>query len=87
MMRASHSFSAWRLTLGVSLAAALLSGCSIFSSSSKPKPTALETLTPTIAGRVVWNQRLDSVKFQLAPAVVGGNFVVAWQTLMAKAKR
>lgn len=69
--------STLRLALGLGLAAALLGGCSLFSSSSKNKPTPLETVTPQIAGRVVWNQRLDSVKFQLAPAVVGGNFVVA----------
>nr|WP_316638606.1 outer membrane protein assembly factor BamB [uncultured Roseateles sp.] len=75
-MRAGKSPSV-RLALSLGLAAALLGGCSIFSSSSKSKPTPLETLTPQIAGRVVWNQRLDSVKFPLAPAVVSGNFIVA----------
>ena len=77
MRRVGHFPSTWRVALGTGVLVALLSGCSIFSSSSKPKPAALETLAPTIAGRVVWRQSLDSVKFQLAPAVVDGNFIVA----------
>ncbi|WP_271009943.1 outer membrane protein assembly factor BamB [Paucibacter sp. B51] len=54
-----------------------LSGCSLFGSSNAPKPTPLETLTPEIAGRVVWNSRIDSVQFPLSIATVADQFVVA----------
>lgn len=77
MKRVGHFSPAWHAALAAGLVAVLFSGCSIFSSSTKPKPATLETLAPTIAGRVVWHQSLDSVKFQLAPAVVGDNFIVA----------
>ncbi|HEX6705456.1 MAG TPA: outer membrane protein assembly factor BamB [Albitalea sp.] len=56
------------------LAAALLAGCA---SSEKPKPTPLEPITPQMAGRVVWNQRIDSVQFPLSVAVSPGVFTVA----------
>ena len=55
-------------------AAALLGACG---STNKAKPAALETFTPTIAGRVVWTARVDAVRFPLAVAVQGGNFLVA----------
>lgn len=71
-----HLLSSWRVVLSAGMIAALLGGCSIFGS-DKPKAAALEALTPTLAGRVVWRQSLDSIKFKLAPAVVDGNFVVA----------
>lgn len=49
---------------------------------SKPKPTPLEPVTPQIGGRLVWNQRVESVKFPLTVAVnetasSGGVFTVA----------
>ncbi|HSW05773.1 outer membrane protein assembly factor BamB [Aquabacterium sp.] len=56
------------------LAAGLLSACS---STDKPKPTALESLTPQIAGRQVWSARLDNVQFPLAVSVRDGAFIVA----------
>jgi outer membrane assembly lipoprotein YfgL len=46
-------------------------------SSDKPKPTALETLTPRIAGREVWNLRVGSIGFPMVPAVRSGSFFVA----------
>lgn len=66
--------AAW--LLGAAVAAALVAGCS---SSSKPKPAALEALTPQIAGRQVWQgQRLDGgVSFPLAVTAVKGRFFVA----------
>lgn len=81
-----HLVKTWRVALSAAMIATLLGGCSIFSS-DKPKPAALEVLKPTLAGRVVWRQSLDSVKFALAPAVVDGNFVVAGSdgTVMALA--
>jgi outer membrane protein assembly factor BamB len=38
-------------------------------SSDKPKPTPLEAITPQIAGRAVWNARVDALPFVLMPAV------------------
>ena len=56
-----------------------LAGCA---GTTKPKPAPLEPLTPTIGGRLIWNQRLGSVEFPLAVAVnttpsSGGVFTVA----------
>jgi outer membrane protein assembly factor BamB len=56
------------------LAALVLAGCA---SSDKPKPTPLEPLTPQIAGRMVWNQRVDGAQFALSVAVSPGVFTVA----------
>jgi outer membrane protein assembly factor BamB len=53
----------------------LLAGCA--SSSSRPKPTALEPLAAKIAGRQVWNQRLGRIDFPLAIAARDGVFTVA----------
>jgi outer membrane protein assembly factor BamB len=59
--------------LAAVLALLVASGCS----SDKPKPKPLEVLTPAIAGRQVWSQRIDSVNFPLAVAVRDGVFTVA----------
>lgn len=67
-----------RGALAASLLASLLAGCGLFSfGPDKPKPTELEPLTPQLAGRVVWNQRVDGVQFPLAVAVSPGVFTVA----------
>ena len=59
---------------GAALAAALLlAACA---SGDKPKPLPLETFTPSIAGRVVWQGRLDSVQFPLVVAARGDAFLV-----------
>ena len=66
----------WASVIGAALVALLtagLAGCA----ADKPKPTALETLSPQIAGRQVWSARLESVQFPLAVAVRDGAFVVA----------
>jgi outer membrane assembly lipoprotein YfgL len=55
------------------LALAALAGCA----ADKPKPKALEPLTPKIAGRQVWSAKLDGVRFPLSVAVRDGNFIVA----------
>lgn len=55
------------------LAAVLVAGCG----SDKPKPTPLEAVTAQIAGRQVWNARVDSVQFPLAVTVREGSFIVA----------
>jgi len=67
--------SARRLLKGatLALAAALLAACG----SDKPKPTPLEAVTAQIAGRQVWNARVDSVQFPLSVAVRNGQFIVA----------
>lgn len=53
--------------------AVLLGACA----SDKPKPTPLASLTPKIAGRQVWQARLDGVRFPMGMASVAGQFVVA----------
>ena len=55
------------------LVGALVAGCA----ADKPKPTALETVTPSLSGRQVWSARLDSVKFPLAMVARDGQFIVA----------
>jgi outer membrane protein assembly factor BamB len=52
------------------------------SGTPKPKPAPLEPVTPQIGGRMVWNQRVEGVKFPLLVAVSetassGGVFTVA----------
>jgi outer membrane protein assembly factor BamB len=68
--------NAARLAAALALgAAALVAGCS----SDKPKPAALEAITPQIAGLQVWSAQADGgLPFTLMPAVSGGEtFVVA----------
>ena len=56
-----------RLRSGAALVGlcAALAACS----SDKPKPTPLESITPAIAGRSVWDARVDAPPFVLMPAV------------------
>jgi outer membrane assembly lipoprotein YfgL len=61
--------------MAAGMAAALLAGCA--SGPDKPKPKPLEPLSAQIAGRVVWNQKVDAVQFPLAVAVSPGVFTVA----------
>lgn len=58
----------------LALVAALAAGCS---STDKPKPTALESYTPQIAGRQVWSVRLDKLDFPLVPTVREGEVTLA----------
>jgi len=51
----------------------MLTACS----SDRPKPTPLESVTPTINGRQVWQAKVDGVNFPLAMAARDGRFVVA----------
>ncbi len=62
----------WLLVAGVAVVAGLV-GCA----ADKPKPAVLETVSAQIAGRQVWNARVDSVQFPLAVAVREGKFIVA----------
>lgn len=75
-MRAARSLA------GAALLAAVagLTGCSIFSSSTAPKPAVLEEGISAGSQRLVWNVRLDSIQFPLTIAVNAagsGQFVVA----------
>jgi len=63
--------------LAAVLSLALLGGCSVFSSSNAPKPAALETVNPQIAGRQVWNSSVGSVQFPLAITARNEQFFVA----------
>jgi outer membrane assembly lipoprotein YfgL len=47
------------------------------SSTDKPKPTPLDPLTPTIAGRQVWSAQIGAISFPLTVAVRDGQFVAA----------
>ena len=51
-----------------------LAGCA---SSDKPKPKPLESLTPQIAGRQMWSQRIDPSSLSTTVAVNTGVFTVA----------
>ncbi|MBH9553482.1 outer membrane protein assembly factor BamB [Inhella gelatinilytica] len=53
-----------------------LAGCSWFGSDA-PKPAALQAVTPTIAGRVVWSAKVGDVDFPLSVAATTDRFVVA----------
>ena len=66
-----------RLILAFLGAAVLAALAACASGPDKPKPTPLETVTPQIGGRVVWNQKVDGVQFPLAVAVTPGVFTVA----------
>jgi outer membrane protein assembly factor BamB len=59
---------------GAVIAGALLVGCA---GSSRPKPTPLDALTPTLTPRPAWNARVDAVQFPLNVAVVGNTFTLA----------
>lgn len=61
--------------MAAALCVLALAGCA--SGPDKPKPAPLEAISSPMAGRVVWNQRVDSVQFPLAVAVNAGTFTVA----------
>lgn len=63
----------WQPALLLAAVVAGLAGCA----ADKPKPAVLETVSAQIAGRQVWNARVDSVQFPLAVAVREGRFFVA----------
>jgi outer membrane assembly lipoprotein YfgL len=65
-----RAFAGWGALL---LALAVLAGCA----ADKPKPKALEAVTPKIAGRQVWAAKVDGVRFPLSVVSRDGNFVVA----------
>jgi outer membrane protein assembly factor BamB len=71
-MWAGSRCAAAALALGLMLAG--LAGCA---GTEKPKPTPLEPLTAQIAGKQVWNQRIDAISFPLVVAVNAGVFTVA----------
>lgn len=70
-MRSLHAIA--RTALPLIGAVLLLAACA----SSKPKPQPLEPLTPKIAGREVWKNSVEAIKFPLSLVVVGDTFVVA----------
>lgn len=66
--------SAVRLRAWLTVAAlAVLAGCA----ADKPKPTPLEPLAASMAGRQAWTSRLNAVQFPLAVTARDGNFFVA----------
>lgn len=75
-----------RRLLPASLLLILLGGCSLFGSDA-PKPTPLQPLTASIAGRVVWSERIDDIGFPLTVAAVGDRFVLADTSGVVRALR
>jgi outer membrane assembly lipoprotein YfgL len=64
-----------RRLLGAALAAAVLAaGCA---SSNAPKPAPLESFTPQLAARPLWNASLGALSFPLTPALRGNTLVLA----------
>ena len=59
--------------VGLCLVALLAGACS----SDKPKPTPLESITPQIAGRLVWSSRIEAPPPGLIVNARDGEFVVA----------
>ena len=76
----SASFQASAQTIRSPLAIiliAFLSGCSMFSSSTKPQPTALQAVSGAVSARQAWNARIGAVNFPLDVQVVGTAAFVA----------
>lgn len=61
------------LGAGLLLLAGLLAGCA----ADKPKPAALETYAPKIAGRLVWQAQLGRMGYGMVAAARDGMFYVA----------
>jgi outer membrane protein assembly factor BamB len=69
-----HLSQCWRpRALALLAGATLLAGCA----ADKPKPSPLEPVAAKIAGRLVWQAKLDGIGFPLATAARAGSFVVA----------
>ena len=69
--------TAARRLVGLALVATLgLGGCSSLFGPDKPKPKALEPLTPQNVAGALWNQRIGAVQFPLTVAVAGGAFTL-----------
>lgn len=64
------------LCVGLAGCSSLLSITNLFAA-DKPKPKPLDPIAAPIAGRAVWNLRVESVQFPLVVAVNGGVFTVA----------
>ena len=72
-MNRSLTRSGWSLWALPVLTVTVLMGCA----ASKPKPQALESLTPKIAGALAWSQRVEKLTFPLNVAVNASTFTVA----------
>ncbi len=69
-MTASRRVGLWACAFGAAL-------CLVACGSDRPKPTALQSVTPKIAGRLVWSARMDGAQFPLSVVARDGQFVVA----------
>ena len=56
---------------------ALVAGCSMFSSPTKPQPAALQAVSGAVSARQAWNARIGPVNFPLDVHVVGATAFVA----------
>ena len=74
-MKALRSVRGSITVLAAVVVVVALAACA--SGPDKPKPNPLEPLTPQIAGRQVWSQRIDAAQFPLSVAVNAGVFTLA----------
>lgn len=56
---------------------AMLSGCSMFSGTTKPQPAALQAVSGAVSAKQAWNARIGPVNFPLDVNVVGATAFVA----------
>lgn len=59
------------------IAALLMSGCSMFSNSTKPQPSALQAISGVVSARQAWSSQVGAVNFPLDVSVSGGTVYVA----------
>jgi outer membrane assembly lipoprotein YfgL len=74
-MSAVMNRSDFRLGLTALVAAAALMGCSLWS--DKPKPVALEALTPSATATALWSASDGRVDFPMQPVIAAGRLATA----------
>ena len=78
--RPSDSFRSSGLALRLPVAIiliAVLSGCAMFSSSTKPQPAGLQAVSGAVSARQAWNTRIGPINFPLDVQVVGATAFIA----------
>lgn len=65
-----------RIPIAITLIA-ILSGCAMFSSSTKPQPAALQAVSGAVSAKQAWNARIGPINFPLDVQVMGATVFVA----------
>ena len=63
--------------ISMSLVLLLLSGCSFFGTSNKPKPADLQSFSGVVSAKQAWNTRIGSVNFPLDINISGSTVFIA----------